>query len=107
MAGVVTKEEAEALRVVYPQMYKQVQVELIDRASKATKQIPYAKRVQASMFLGKPVDPTMTQSFVRNMSSSHAEMSKLAGENKQHGFSNRAHSVNDRETLSQRLTENA
>ncbi len=61
--GILTVKDLEALKAVHPDAYRGLQQRLMtgimDQSSKG-KVIPYSTRLQLSMFLGQPLDSTMT-----------------------------------------------
>lgn len=63
-SGVITYEAAETLRTVYPALYKQAQLRLLDRAPELQETLPYARRVSLSILFQVPVDGTMDANFV-------------------------------------------
>lgn len=71
--GTVTREQAEALRVVYPQMFseleQQVTTELVDRKEP----LPYASSIRLSILLDKPLHPTLEPSFIRGVQQMYGE----------------------------------
>ncbi len=62
--GTVTYEAAETLRTVYPALYKQAQLRLLERAPDLQETLPYSRRVALSILFQVPVDGTMDATFV-------------------------------------------
>lgn len=58
-SGEVTPEDAEAMRSVYPEMYAQVQREIMGQLGELQARLPYKRRLALSIFSGIPVDPAM------------------------------------------------
>lgn len=48
----ITKEQVDAIRVVYPQMYKAIASEFAQKMTQVTKPIPYPVRQKIKLFLG-------------------------------------------------------
>lgn len=65
--GTLTKEDLTDLRSMYPSLYasmsRKLTKEIMDVSSKK-ETIPYKTRLSLSMFLGSPLDSTMTQSSI-------------------------------------------
>lgn len=57
--GVVTPEEAQAYRAVYPERFAELQREIFTAAPMLEKTLPMAKKVALSIFTGIPVTPAM------------------------------------------------
>lgn len=58
-AWTMTPEDAEVLRVVYPEMFAQVQSEILAKLPNLRETLPYGKRLMLSLFSGVPVDPAL------------------------------------------------
>lgn len=65
-AGTLTKENVEALKAVYPEIYKQVVSQASGYIDKYGAKLPYSKKVQLGIMLGLPVDSSMTTKSMRN-----------------------------------------
>lgn len=59
VSGDITPEDAETMRTVYPQMYAQVQSEIMAQLGELQARLPYKRRLALSIFSGIPVDPAM------------------------------------------------
>jgi hypothetical protein len=57
--GIVTPEEADAYRTVYPERFLALQQQIFAAAPELEKTLPMAKKVALSMFTGIPVTPAM------------------------------------------------
>jgi hypothetical protein len=57
--GTITPEDAEAMRTVYPEMFRSIQSQIISGLPSLRKQLPYDRRVALSIFSGVPVDAAM------------------------------------------------
>lgn len=65
--GTLTKENVEALKAVYPEMYKTMAGKAAEYLSKYGTQLPYNKKLQVGILLGIPVDSSMNPKFIKNM----------------------------------------
>lgn len=68
-AGTLTKENVEALKAVYPEIYKQVVDKSAAYIDKYGSKLPYNKKIQLGIMLGMPVDTSMTSKALRNFQS--------------------------------------
>ncbi len=59
-AGTLTPEHREALVSVYPELYKEMQEEILKGLAEGKPNMSLPQKIQLSIFMGKPVDPTMT-----------------------------------------------
>jgi hypothetical protein len=57
--GALTREAVEAVRVVYPSLYRQMQGTALRRLADLRKPMAYPQRVQLSLLLGVPADPSL------------------------------------------------
>ena len=73
-AGRLTHEAVEALREVYPRMYERLVNEVVANMDKIQDTMNYQQRVQLSLLLGIPVDPTMAPEFVASMQQAQMSM---------------------------------
>ena len=71
-SGAVTPEDAETMREVYPEMYADIQRQIIEKLPTLTKQLPYQRRLALSVFSGVPVDPTMHPQVLFALQASYA-----------------------------------
>jgi len=58
-AGTITPEDAETMRTVYPEIFADVQRQIVERLPELREALPYARRLALSIFSGVPVDPAM------------------------------------------------
>jgi len=58
--GTFTPEHREALVSVYPELYKEMQEEILKGLAEGKPNMSLPQKIQLSIFMGKPVDPTMT-----------------------------------------------
>ncbi len=62
--GTLTPNDILTLKTIYPSVYQGLSQKMMNSVMEATNKgnaIPYATRLQMSMFLGQPLDSTMTQ----------------------------------------------
>ncbi len=62
--GSLTREAAEALKIVYPNMFKKMQLEVINQLNDNKESIPYAKRIQLGILLDVPTDVSLKPEYV-------------------------------------------
>lgn len=71
--GTVTPEHVETLKVIYPQLFTEMQAGALDRLAREVargRRLPYRMRLSLSMFLGQDLDSsTKPQSLAANMAS--------------------------------------
>ena len=58
--GTFTSEHRETLVSVYPELYKEMQEKILEGLSQGKPNMSLPQKIQLSIFMGKPVDPTMT-----------------------------------------------
>lgn len=58
-AGTLTAEAAEAMRTVYPTLFSEVQMRLIDRAAELEVTVPYKRRLTLSALFDVPLDDSL------------------------------------------------
>jgi hypothetical protein len=58
-SGIVTPEDAEAYRSVYPERFADLKPQIAERLPELRQKLPYDRRVNLSIFTGVPVDPAM------------------------------------------------
>ena len=58
--GTFTPEHREALVSVYPELYKEMQEQILKGLAEGKPNMSLPQKIQLSIFMGKPVDPTMT-----------------------------------------------
>jgi hypothetical protein len=57
--GSITPEDAETMRTVYPEMYADIQRQIVEQLGELRAQLPYQRRLALSIFSGVPVDPSL------------------------------------------------
>ncbi len=58
-AGMVTPDEAKAFRAVYPELFANIQQQIMAQLPALQQKLPYQKRLALSIFSGVPVDPSL------------------------------------------------
>jgi hypothetical protein len=56
--GSLSSDQVAALQAVYPQLYDRMRSEVLDQVASRKQPIPYQARLQLSVFLGQPLDPS-------------------------------------------------
>jgi hypothetical protein len=77
--GSLTPEDAEALRSVYPELYADMQRQLIEKLPELREQLPYQRRLMLSIFFGVPVDPAMSPDVLAVLQGHFAREESTAG----------------------------
>jgi hypothetical protein len=77
--GRLTTEAVEALREVYPETYREIQMGLVERLAELQDKLPYEKRLQVSILFGVPVDSSMRPEMVRTLQSTFASEPNTEG----------------------------
>lgn len=57
--GSITPEDVEAMSTVYPEMYADIQRQIMEQLGELRAQLPYQRRLALSIFSGVPVDPSL------------------------------------------------
>ncbi len=75
--GSLTEESAEAVRIVYPELFTEIQIqaaeEIAEAGTRGDEDIPYVTKVAASYLLGNGIDPTLDSEFVIDMQQDSAQ----------------------------------
>lgn len=71
--GKLTKAHVDAMRAVYPAMYKEFTDAIVARAHSSTKPMTYTQRLELSLLLGQPIDATVDPAFVASVQAAYAE----------------------------------
>lgn len=80
-AGTLTKTQVEALKTVYPTLWKQISDHALDRAL-GQKNLPYRSKMMLSTLTGVDLDGTMSQQAIsRNQQAIYATKQKAKAEN--------------------------
>jgi hypothetical protein len=70
-AGTLTPEHREAIVSVFPEFYKDIQEQILKGLAEGKPDMSLPQKIQLSIFLGKPVDPTMT--YLRDFQMSYMD----------------------------------
>lgn len=70
--GSVTPEDAETMRAVYPEMYADVQQQILEQLPVLRATLPYQRRLAFSVFSGVPVDPALDPQVLSRLQASFA-----------------------------------
>lgn len=74
--GTMTQDDVKTLKTVYPAVYQslssKIMSQVMDKVEKG-ESIPYKTRLQLSMFLGQPLDSTMTQAGIATVQAQSAQ----------------------------------
>lgn len=57
--GTLTREHVEALQAVYPEIYKEIQLQVMDKITEGKVKLPYAKKLQIGILLNVPADSSL------------------------------------------------
>ena len=87
--GTLQAQDVNIIKSLYPSLYNKLSEELYVNVAKEKQEgklIPYSKKMSLSMFVGRPLDSTLTQSSMQNVITSngaHAQaQSQTMGKNK-------------------------
>lgn len=72
-AGTVTPEDATAMKQVYPEMYQQIQTEIMAKLPTLRATLPFQRRLALSIFSGVPVDSSMNPQILSQLQSSFTD----------------------------------
>lgn len=70
--GRLTQEAAETLKVVYPAMFADIQMQIIEALPTLKEKLNYRQKLQLSRLFGIPVDESMKTSFIQAMQADFA-----------------------------------
>lgn len=77
--GTVTPEDAETMREVYPQMYADVQRQIMMQLGELRSRLPYQRRLALSIFSGVAVDPALDPRILGVLQASFAQETGTEG----------------------------
>lgn len=69
----ITPEAAEALRVIYPEMFGEVQARLLERAAMVDGDLPYTRRVQLAQLFDVPIEHTTAPEYMAFLQGAFAD----------------------------------
>jgi hypothetical protein len=70
--GDVTPDQAAAIRHIYPELFAEAQIALLEKASVLEATLPYRRRVALSVLFDVPLDGTLEPSYVAFLQESYA-----------------------------------
>jgi hypothetical protein len=68
--GSVTPEDAEAMKSVYPEMFADIQQQILQQLPALRATLPYQRRLAFSVFSGVPVDPALDPAVLTRLQAS-------------------------------------
>lgn len=71
--GRLTKEAAETVRDLYPEMFKEMQMALVETIAEAKKPLSYKAKIQLGLLLDVTTDPSLTPDFMAEIQKLHAD----------------------------------
>jgi len=66
-SGTITREAAEALQIVYPRIFQQIQEKVMDSLSSSEEVVPYNKRLQLGILLNIPTDESLQPEAIKGL----------------------------------------
>lgn len=72
-SGAVTREQVEAIRAVYPQLYAKIRQQVMDAVATHEENLPYNKRVQLGVLLDLPTDPSLQPDHIIGLQANFAQ----------------------------------
>jgi hypothetical protein len=78
--GILTKEQVEAIRVVYPGLYRVMVERITDHVSKHPEQLTYAQKLQLGTLLGVPVTTSADRAYIAALQKSAQAAAASAAE---------------------------
>jgi hypothetical protein len=77
--GAITREQVEALKTVYQNLYQQIRTQVMQGLSEQKEPVPYAKRLQLGILLDVPADASLSPGFIASMQANYAPSKKGPG----------------------------
>jgi hypothetical protein len=71
--GAITPEDAQVMREVYPEMYADIQQQIMAKLPTLQKTLPYQRRLAMSIFSGIPVDPAMNPRILTELQAAYED----------------------------------
>ncbi len=78
-SGIVTPEEIETLKTLYPQTYQSLQSKVLDGITENGAKMSYQQRLAVGTLFGVPSDVTLQPDFIAKMQANHAEKQQDQG----------------------------
>ena len=61
--GTLTREHVEAVKAIYPKLYAEMQVAVMESLASSRQKLSYARRIQLGILLDIPTDKTLSPDF--------------------------------------------
>lgn len=71
--GTITREHVEAIKAVYPTIYRMMQQEVMDQMAENSDKISYGKRIQLGILLDVPTDETLKPEAISYLQANFAD----------------------------------
>jgi hypothetical protein len=78
--GIVNREGAETLRVLYPRMFATMRTAVLEQLTAMREPLPYGQRIQLGIVLQAPTDPSLRPEMIATLQASYAQPGVAAGE---------------------------
>ncbi len=76
LEGRLSMASVDTLKKVYPAIYQEIQMELMDRAAELNSSLPFHLQVQLSTLFGVPVTQAMRPEFIRAMQTGYSQQAQ-------------------------------
>jgi hypothetical protein len=70
--GSITPEDGETMRKVYPEIFADIQRQIVEALPRLRETLPYQRRLAMSLFSGVPVDPVLDPAILSRIQASYA-----------------------------------
>lgn len=74
--GSLTTEEVNAVKFIYPKLYSQIQMGVMEETARLNEELPYQKRIQLSILFQVPLDNAMKPEFIQMLQTNLAAISE-------------------------------
>jgi hypothetical protein len=71
--GTLTREHVEAVKAIYPALYEEMQVQVMESLATSRKKLSYSRRIQLGILLDIPTDKTLSPDFVSAIQGTYAQ----------------------------------
>jgi hypothetical protein len=68
--GTLTREHVEALQAVYPEVYNEIRVQVMDKIAETGNQLPYERKLQLGILLNIPADSSLQPQTIMQLQQS-------------------------------------
>lgn len=101
--GTFTKEHADALQAVYPELFKQLQIKVMDVVH--SNNLPYSKKIQLGMLMNVPSDTSLLpQNILGLQQNFEAQEQSMGNANKPNGAAKSLNVNEDMQSASERVS---